>query len=116
LALIHGERGADIVAESLQDAAISAVNVTEIVAQLSEQSLSAEDIHDVIEEFGLEIVAFDEESAFEAGLLRRPTRRFGLSFGDRACLALASSLGVPALTADRIWEKLDIGVEVRLIR
>ncbi len=34
----------------------------------------------------------------------------------RACLALARRLGLPALTADRRWFRLEAGVDIRLIR
>ena len=44
------------------------------------------------------------------------TRSAGLSLADRACLALASRLGVPAVTADRAWTTLDVGVEIVCIR
>lgn len=41
----------------------------------------------------------------------------GLSFGDRACLALAARFEVPAVTADREWRSLpEVGVAVKLIR
>jgi len=40
----------------------------------------------------------------------------GLSLGDRACLALADAMGCPAVTADRAWSSIDIGVSVVLIR
>jgi PIN domain nuclease of toxin-antitoxin system len=36
--------------------------------------------------------------------------------GDRACLALALRLGLPVMTADRIWGKVTLGVDVQLIR
>lgn len=36
-----------------------------------------------------------------AAALRPLTKPFGLSLGDRACLALAQRLGVPVLTSDR---------------
>jgi PIN domain nuclease of toxin-antitoxin system len=49
-------------------------------------------------------------------LLRRQTRDHGLSLGDRACLALAVSLGLPVMTADRAWMALDLGIEVIVIR
>jgi PIN domain nuclease of toxin-antitoxin system len=49
-------------------------------------------------------------------MMRQVSRRAGLSFGDRACLALALIHGLPVLTADRAWAKVDVGVEVRLIR
>ena len=45
-----------------------------------------------------------------------PARGLGLSLGDRACLALASRLDRPALTADRLWLELDLGVEIQAIR
>jgi len=38
-----------------------------------------------------------------------------LSFGDSACIALAKTLGLPALTADSEWAAVP-GVSVRLIR
>jgi PIN domain nuclease of toxin-antitoxin system len=63
-------------------------------------------------------VALDEELAFIAGLMLPATVPAGLSFGDRACLALANKLGVRALTADRAWQRIGVavGVEVELIR
>jgi len=48
--------------------------------------------------------------------LRIATKAQGLSLADRACLALAERLGVPALTADREWAKADIDAEIQLIR
>jgi ribonuclease VapC len=39
-----------------------------------------------------------------------------LSLADRACLALAQHEGLPAVTADRKWAQVDIGVDIRLIR
>lgn len=48
--------------------------------------------------------------------LRPITRRQGLSLADRACLALAERLDVPALTADRKWLEADVVAEVQLIR
>ena len=46
------------------------------------------------------------------------TRPVGLSHGDRACLAPARSLGLPAVTADRPWTEVadPLGVGVELVR
>jgi PIN domain nuclease of toxin-antitoxin system len=46
------------------------------------------------------------------------TRRAGLSFGDRVCLALAKREGLPAVTADSAWTRIAdaVGVKVQLIR
>jgi PIN domain nuclease of toxin-antitoxin system len=53
-----------------------------------------------------------------SGFLRPATRRAGLSLGERACLALAATLGLPAITADRGWQRVAdaVGVQVRPIR
>jgi PIN domain nuclease of toxin-antitoxin system len=73
-------------------------------------------LRDDLEEAGLEIVAFDAEQAERAGRLWRQTRAAGLGISDRACLALAQGLGLPAVTADRSWKLLDVGVEILAIR
>ncbi len=44
------------------------------------------------------------------------TQPLGLSLGDRACLALALGRQIPAVTADRTWARLKIGVPVQVIR
>src|SRR6266571_1196560 len=106
LALIHLEPGADVVAEVLQGAVISAVNLSEAVARLCDRGVPERGIRAVLDQLEFEIVDFDEKSAYRAGLLRTTTRPAGLSFGDRACLALAEQLNLPALTADRSWEGL----------
>ncbi len=64
----------------------------------------------------LTIVDFNTELAYQAGLLSPLTKGAGLSLGDRACLALAQRLGLPALTADRAWKDLSLGIEVQVIR
>jgi PIN domain nuclease of toxin-antitoxin system len=50
------------------------------------------------------------------GLLRPKTKQLGLSLADRACLALGASLERPVLTTDRAWERVDVGVDIRVIR
>ena len=40
----------------------------------------------------------------------------GLSSGDCSCLTLAWSLKLPAVTAERAWDKFDIGVRVVKMR
>lgn len=116
LALLHREVGADIVLRHLDDALVSAVNLAELGARLADHGMPEAEIKEVAEAVGLEIAPFDESQAYASAFLRSATRAKGLSLGDRACLALAKARGVPALTADRAWAELDLGVDVRLIR
>lgn len=66
----------------------------------------------------LERVPLDAELAFAVGLLLPVTKSAGLSFGDRACLALARRFGCRAMTADRAWSSIarSAGVEIEFIR
>lgn len=116
LALLHRESGADVVGRALPGAVASAVNIAEVATRLSDTRMPDDSIRLTIDSLRLRVVPFDGRQAYEAGVLRRTTRHVGLSLGDRACLALAAAMRLPALTADRAWADLDIGVEVQLIR
>jgi ribonuclease VapC len=117
LALLQNEPGAERVAELLSDGAVSAVNLSEVVAKLADHGMPATDIREALDGLPLDVHAFDREAAFAAGELRRITRAAGLSLGDRACLALAAHLGVTAVTADRAWTRFaDDIAPVTLIR
>jgi ribonuclease VapC len=115
LALLRGERGGAGVEAALGEARLSAVNLSEVAQRLADQ-WPEQAVTAVLGDLPCRIVDFDESLALRAGLLRAATRRRGLSLGDRACLALAESLSLPVLTADRAWAELDLGVEVVLIR
>lgn len=116
LALVNREPGAERVATRLANGAISAVNVAEVFARLDDIGLDGNMCRRVIAALGLQIIPFDEEDAAASGTLRAETRSHGLSLGDRACLGLAKRMGVPALTADRAWGNLSLGVDVVMIR
>ncbi len=117
LAPLNQERGADLVAEAIaQGAAICTVNLSEVVGKLAEAGMPEFAVRTAIDDLDLEAVDFGLELAYQAGLLRPQTRSFGLSLGDRACLALAQKRGVPVLTADRTWERLAIGARIQVIR
>jgi len=114
--MIHREPGSSEVAASMGRAAISSVNFAEAVSKLIEKGIPLPSIRQRLDDLGLRIHSFTAEAAYEVGELRAKTRHLGLSLGDRACLVLARSLAAPALTTDRDWAALDLGIEVRLIR
>ncbi len=116
IAFLKDEVGSATVLAAMPDAVISSVNLAEVVTRLIDDGFAFEDVRTAIANTSIDTIGFDYEFAFGAGALREPTRAYGLSLGDRACLALAQRLGIPALTADRQWALIDIGVEVRLIR
>jgi len=116
LAVMNAERGADAVVAVMADAMVSTVNIAEVIAKLVERGTTLNHARSSLLAFDLAIADFDLALAEIAGELRRSTKKAGLSIGDRACLALALRESVPALTTDRAWAGLDLGIEIRVIR
>jgi PIN domain nuclease of toxin-antitoxin system len=116
LAVLHREAGSASVEPHMFGAFVSSVNLAEVGTRLSDRGIPMAEARAMIERLGVRIIAFDEALAYESAALRRATRSRGLSLGDRACLALARRDGLPVMTADRTWSKLDIGIEIKLIR
>lgn len=116
MAALRGEPGAEAVEAVLDDAAISAVNLSEVQAKLVERGTPADLAWGWLVDLDLEVVSFDAAQARAAADLRPPTRARGLSLADCACLAAARTLGLPAMTADRPWGDLGLDIEVRPIR
>jgi ribonuclease VapC len=116
LALLHRERGAEVVRKALEHAALSAVNAAEVAAKLVRLGESEPDARADVAALGVEIVPFDGELAFLSASAGLTAPEHGFSLGDRACLATAQKLGVPAVTADRNWRVPGLGVSVRFIR
>nr|WP_155753024.1 type II toxin-antitoxin system VapC family toxin [Scytonema sp. UIC 10036] len=116
LALLNNEPGSERVISVLTEAAISSVNLSEVIARFADSGMSETEMREVISTLGLEIIHFDAEMAYRAGILRPLTRQAGLSFGDRVCLALGQYLGLPILTTDKAWADLELGINVQVIR
>ncbi len=116
VALLWDEPGAAAVERLLGRAVISAVNWAEVLQRYRAHGIDTADKRESVVGLGVDIAAFAPEDAETVAGLWEPTRRAGLSLADRACLALARRLDLPAHTADRDWRKVDVGVEVVLIR
>jgi ribonuclease VapC len=122
MAVLHDEDGASIVMEAIGDgAAISVANWAEVLSKLAEAGRNPEDVSAQLRRAegsrrALTIEAMTAADCITIARLRPTTRAQGLSLADRACLALAQRLRVPALTADREWAAADVEAEVRLIR
>ena len=117
LALLQGEQGGARVREVLDDAIMSSVNYAEVLAKCSDKGGRLEDAETQVGGLRLDVKPFGKDDAIEAARLRPKTRRpHDISFADRACLALAHSVSGTALTGDRVWADLDLGIRVELFR
>lgn len=100
----------------LDRARMSSVNLAEAVTKLTSYGRSAEAILYLIRDMEIQVEPLDGPRAIAAGLLVTKTAKAGLSLGDRACLSLASELGLRAVTSDKAWTKVDADVEIEVIR
>lgn len=116
LAVLLGEKGADVALDLLPEAQCSSVNTVEIIARLIDKGRSMDEAADDFAGLGMPVAAFDAAMGIMAGQLRALTKSRGLSLGDRACLALAIRENATAVTADRSWADLEVGCKIQLIR
>ncbi|KGB53349.1 putative toxin of toxin-antitoxin system [Sphingopyxis sp. LC81] len=117
LALVRDEPGGDKVIEHVGRAAISAVNLHEVVKELLISGLEEPMIRELLGELRLDVRPHDLEAAYAAAALHKQTKEFGRGLGDRSCLALALSLGVPAFTTDSEWRKVKVkGLKIEHLR
>ena len=114
--MIFDEPGVDAILRHGTDAAMSAVNVSEALAKLSdrgaEMGWSERRVHMLVPT----VLSFDQDIARLAGRMRAATRFLNVSFGDRACLATGLRWSLPVVTADHAWSEVDLGVHVYQIR
>lgn len=116
LALLQGEPGGDVVQTLVKTAVMSSVNWSEVIQKGLDRQAEVQGLRQELEGLGFRIVPLSAEQAETTARLRSSTRHAGLSLADRACLALALELGRPAITTDRAWKNLEIGVEIRVVR
>lgn len=95
---------------------MSAMNLAEVATKLSQKGVPESEMRRVLALLDLKVIPFDETAAYRAGALYRLTSKSGLSLGDRACLATAALMKVPAVTAERLWRSVKVGVPIHLIR
>lgn len=115
MALIYDEDGADEVAQRTAGSLMSAVNLSEVLQKVTQRGITPVRLRGLLHDLEVGVVPFDDQMAEDAAALWRHTRHIGLSFADRACLALAQAVNGVAVTADRPWAKLnlpEIGVHV----
>ena len=119
LAYLVQETGADRIEGMIEDgAAVSTMIVQETMSKLVQLGMPHDAAEEAIASVGLNVHDVTFALAIEAGAMFPFTKPFGLSHGDRACLALGRTLDVPVATADKQWSKAEneLGVRVEQFR
>ena len=120
LAFLQGEPGAEMVRLALEaeQCWVGAANQAEIIAKSIDRGVDGSSLKAVLSDLAYSVVAITPEDGAQAGWLRQQIRAFGLSLGDRLCLAQAQRLKARVLTADRPWLNVaaDLGLTIQCIR
>src|SRR6185437_11885114 len=117
LAFLLAEPGQDQVAEALlRQPSMTTVNFAEVAAKYVQRGAKAQ-AEGLAEQLPVLMVPVDTDLALRSALMADLTKPFGLSLGDRICLALGARTGLPVLTADRAWANVAerVGARVTLI-
>jgi len=101
LAILQNERGAETLTDEIRkNAVVSAVNLAEVQSKLVKKGHDPEEAwEDALSTMTL-VEPFTGEQARIAGDLITTTEKYGLSLGDRSCLALAIALKAPVYTTE----------------
>jgi PIN domain nuclease of toxin-antitoxin system len=117
VAVLQREAGAEVVLPVIEGALMSSVNWSEVVQKAAARGVAVDRrMRRDVEAIGVRIVPFAPDDAEAAAGIWEAAPRAGLSLGDRACLALARDRGAVALTTDRAWAALPLGVTVEVVR
>jgi ribonuclease VapC len=117
LALIQGERGADKLTDEILDHAVaSTVNLAEVQSKLVRGSNDPDRSWVAVLSTISAVEPYTSAQAKIAGSLITTTAKYGLSLGDRSCLALAIALKAPVYTTEQAWRNLKLGIPIHVIR
>ena len=116
LAMLRKERTDDNLLDLIGGAVLSAVNLSEILKKVAEFGIQDAPLLSTVMRSLKRVEPFTASHAQIAADIWSSAPRSGLSFGDRACLALAIELDADVYTADRARGGLQLGCPIHLIR
>jgi PIN domain nuclease of toxin-antitoxin system len=95
---------------------ISAVNLAEVQFKLIKKGYPPEEAWEDAVSLVSAVEPYTSGHARIAGDLLTTTEKYGLSLGDRSCLALAIALKAPVYTTEQNWRNLKLGIAIHVIR
>jgi ribonuclease VapC len=128
LASVFGEPITIDVQALIPNAVMSAANWSEFVQKCLQKGVDTQGMREELEASGLRIVPVTAAQAEIAAGFWQKYKAFGLSLGDRLCIALAletqtskpdgrrKAQTVTLYTADRIWITLNLDVKTMCVR
>lgn len=109
LALIGQEKGYELLEQFYGKLIMSTVNLAEVAKYfVDKHNRPLEEVKKILDDLVDEVIEVNKEIAYLSADLISTIKPYGLSLGDRICIATAITKKIPVITADKIWSKLDI--------
>lgn len=116
LAVMHRETGYRKVIPHLEGGLVSAVNYAEVLKKAVENGTELLTARLLLQNLTFVVIPFDQVQAAETARLFPLTRSRGLSFADRACLALGVLRQATVVTGDGEMRDLNLPLKVMMFR
>lgn len=118
LAWLFRERGEQVVDRLIEHAALSAVNLAEVLYRAEEEGMPTASLQRDLEGLGMRFIPFTDKDAELVREVRAAAKRQRrrISFADCCCLATGLRLNLPVVGGDQAWEGLRLGVEIHPLR
>ena len=113
IAYISQEPGCDVVSEIIGKSCINTVTYTEIISFYTKKGLSDDLLKELCQY--VEIINVNENICYAAGHMIKTSRDYGLSLGDRLCLATAQYFNLTVYTADKIWLRVADELKINIV-
>ena len=110
------EPGGDLVETYLPQSIISAVNWSEVLQTMQRHGADTTGTRADLEALGVGFMPFEAIDAELSASIWKQGQPYGLSLGDRACLALGMRLHASIITADKVWLEAYPNLDIQLIR
>jgi len=116
LAVVHRENGYRKVVSHLEGGLVSAVNYAEVLKKAVENGMDLLAARLFLQSLAVVVVPFDQIQAAETARLWPLTRSHGLSFADRACLALGILQEAAVITGDSGMREIELPLKIIMFR
>jgi len=118
LAFLNKETGQEIVGTLFEhdNCLVTAVNLAEVLYKLRAKRFTEEETRQILTGLPLEIVPCTLADAWISSSFYPQAKDFGLSLGDRICLATGKRLKIEVVTADKRWKIIKAPPCLKLIR
>ncbi len=94
---------------------MTAANWAEVLQKARQHGADPQEVGLLLRSLGIEVIDVTQKDGETAALIW--TAKAPLSLGDRLCLAAATRLGLPVVTADTEWERVEIeDLQIEVIR